>query len=112
MPVYATLALLTIYFCLKHEYQNTNLMINGYFLLLAAYTIYEYQWEFLDNSFGDLEFLSQSRQMLMGYTVNHFISAAFAVYIIADYLMNGHWMVNNYIAIHVCIYSVEKWLQS
>ena len=26
--------------------------------------------------------------------------------------MNQNWMLNNYIAIHVTIYTIEKWLQN
>ena len=98
-PIYSTVALYTIYLCIEHDYGTINHMINGYYLLFGAYIMHTYQFEFLDNSFGNLEFMAKERPMLMSLSVSHLISICFSSWIIFDYINNNNWMINNYIAI-------------
>jgi len=110
VPICCTVALLTIYFFLIHDYKYMNHCINGYYLVLAVKATHDYQYEFLDNSFGNVEVLAQGRSIFFGFSLNHAVSASFAGYVAVEYLKTGNWMLNNYLAIFVCLTSIEKWM--
>ena len=57
VPIISTIALLTIYFCIKQEYQYMQMGMQGIFLLMSSNTLYYYQTEFLSNSFGGIKFI-------------------------------------------------------
>ena len=112
VPVLCTLALVTIYFSLKHELTILQNLLKAYVLFLGWVTIHQHMLEFFRNTFQFMEFHDHPQPWLLGCSRLELGILVFTAYLIYVYLATRHWFINNYIAMSVCVYAIEKWQQT
>lgn len=109
VPVFATCALLTIYFTVINNYDYAQIIIRVYFMACAWYTVHYYQSECLRNSLGGIYELSVPHSWALGMNWLEIASLLFSLYAVYLYTTGSNWMVNNYFAFNFSVYSIEKW---
>jgi hypothetical protein len=107
IPVYSTLALLTIYFSLINELTYISNGMMAYFMVISGNVIYEHMYELCINSFAWIQFHDET-PMILGLSRLKLFLYVLSAYFVYVYFMTGHWLVNNYIAISFSIYAIEK----
>jgi minor histocompatibility antigen H13 len=111
VPLCSTLALLTIYFSLKNEWDYVKNVIMGYFLLISVQVLYEHMYEFCINTFDWISY-HDGAPLLFGLTRLKLFIYGIAIYSVYVYVKINFWIINNYIALSFCIYSIEKCQQT